>query len=355
MRGRKEKQVNPATGEVVQTTPGGAGKRKAKKYKTTQNGKKTGAAVFMIILTGIVIGGTAGIYKLDQQTIGICAYNKNLPAGHAISAEDIIEKQILKSEYNEMGNISLSLPRGETVQGSLYVPYARRDVVVGMNTVYSVNPGEAITPEQITNEAVDINPWYSSIEEGQEIFVMNFDSSDVYTRYLYPGAVLRLRAISGVPTSKVKEARNVVKQNEGKQRTENSFLNAVLPYTLLSEEPEDTTSYVAEKVFEGIRIVDAQNSNGSSIFDIYYKIAGMSASEKQTYIANNLEWLRGAIVPAKLVIVCSSEEADALAEYQQSPKTAYKYTVVKATHTDDEESDLYTRFADIANRIAKGG
>lgn len=349
---RKRDNKNTVTPESVSASPL-VKRSKRKKYKVNQSGKRTGASILLVALTGMVIAGTAYIYKLDQQTIGVCAFNKNIPAGHTITANDIMEKKILKSEYDDMSNIALTLPQGDVVQGPLYIPYSRYDAVLGMNTAYSVNTGEAITPEQVTSEPVDANPWFSSIEEGYEIFVMDFNTSDLYTRYLYPGAVLRLRAISEVPTSKIKDARSAVAKNEQEKRTDNSFLTAVLPYTLFKEEPEDTSSFVAETIFDGIRIIDAQNSSGNSIFDIYYGISCMSAGDRQAYISAYKDQLRSMILPKKLVIVCSAEEASALAEYQASPKTAYKYTIVKDTQIEGEEADLFRQFADIANMIAK--
>lgn len=343
----------------MEETPDLIEKRQRKqinKYSKNVNNKKVVTALAFLLSAGIMGGACYMVFRTDQKTIQVCSYGKSMSIGQTIDINDIMAKDILKSEYKAMEQSQLTLPDGSIVKGQKYVPYDHRMNIVGYAIAYGVNSGDFVTPEEITQKSVDINPWYSNIVEGQEIYTLAFDSSDVYARYLVPGAKVKMRVISAVPTSEVEAARAAVKENIQKtDETPNAFREAILPFKVFTGTDSDTESHVSESVFDGIKIMDALNSGGESIFDIYYNISNMETSAREAYIQANADSLKGRIVPSKLILIVDAEEGDRLAEYEQTQKSAYKYTVIKQEPEEDENGsvEMYQKFNDISTRIAK--
>lgn len=352
----KRRQKPPVMGEPEDLTAASVISKKEKKslksYEKGQAGKKVGVAVASLLALGIVSTAMYFTGKSDTRIVEVCAFKSGMTTGDTIEDGDIMARQILKTEYDAAKGINLVLHNGEIVKGDRYILYSQRADVVGNSLAYSVSAGENITPENTTTDTIDTNPWYSAIEDGQEIYTLPFSSTDVYVKYLLPGALVRMRVISQVPLSADSQARQDVANNEKKSTTSNSFREAILPkkdYPLPDNDTSRKESNISEVVFEGIRIMDAKNAQGESIFDIYYTLACMEGSDREKYIQANAATLKTRIVPASLVLVVDKDEASALAEYEQVQKTHYKYTIVK----DTIEDELYEKFNSIGQRITR--
>lgn len=331
-------------------------RKQVKKYSQSVGSKKVITAFAFLLATGLMSGACYMVFKTDQKTIQVCSYSKSISMGSTVELSDIVAKDILKSEYKAMEKSTLTRSDGSIEVGQKYIPYDSKNDIAGHTLAYGVNSGDFVTLEELATQAVDINPWYSNIKDGQEIYTLAFDSSDVYARYLVPGTKVKMRVISTVPTSQIDVARNAVKDNQKKEEeTVNSFRQAILPFKVFEKEDNDTESHVAEAVFVGIKIMDALNKNGESIFDIYYNISNMESAARENYIRENAASLKERIVPAKLILIVGSEEGDRLAEYEQTKTSAYKYTIIKQNPEDDVNGDvdMYTKFNDISTRIAK--
>jgi hypothetical protein len=89
------------------------------------------------------------------------------------------------------------------------------------------------------------------------------------------------------------------------------------------------------------------NSDGESIFDIYYSLSNLDSTVRESIIRENADELKTRLIPASLIMNLTSEQAASIAEFENASISAYKYTVVKKEEVDD----LYTKFMDIATRI----
>lgn len=345
----------PPSSISTEPTVGAVISKKEKKsiaaFDRSSKGKRIFLASILIIASAIMAVAVYFIGKNDSRMVDICSYNKAMTAGEIIAEENITSHRILKSEYDGMCGVNLTMHNGEIVQGDRYILYKNKASLVGKTVVYSSSVGDIITNENTTDDEIQVNPWYSAIEEGQEIYTLPFDSSDVYVKYLVPGSSIRMRVISTVPLSADATARQEVKRNETSSKlTANSFRPAIIPTkTFIGKEDDLKESAISETVFEGIRLMDALNADGESIFDIYYTLSCMDSLAAEKYIQTNAASLKQRIVPASLILVVDKDEASRLAEYEQTKKTAYKYTIVK----DTVEDDLYRKFNEIGMRITK--
>jgi hypothetical protein len=187
-----------------------------------------------------------------------------------------------------------------------------------------------------------------------EIYTLSLDLEDTYTRLIMPGAVVRMRLVTQVEASKEQAYRDAIASKAGTTEgisNSNGYVSAVLPFynTENSSSSSSGTVPVSEIVFENITIIDALNSSGTSIFDIYYALYNMESTAREEYIRNNADTLKEAVMPEKLVLILDTEEASEVAEFEQIGNTTAKFTIVKS----ETEDELYVKFSEIASRISQ--
>lgn len=308
-----------------------------------------------LLMFVVLLGGVAWVYKSEQREIEIVTFKRDVAIGTQITEADIEMGTVLKVDYDAKDNEKWIGNDGTSKQGQIYIKWDDRKDIFDKYVTNSRRVGDAVTWRDISEVAVEPNPWYSEIPFENELYTMKFDASDVYTRMVLPGATVRMRIITEVPVEYADEYRKQIANKSaastGLENT-NGYISAVLPFYSIDPEnsKNDASSDkvpIAEVVFENLIILDAMNKNGESIFDIYYSLNNMDSTVRESYIRENAEDLRERLVPESLIMSLTPDQATAVAEFENIDKTAYKYTVVKK----EQQDDLYVKFMDIGTRI----
>lgn len=306
--------------------------------------------MFVVLLVGVGM-----VYKSEQREIEIVTFKRDVAIGVEITEADIEMGTILKMDYDSKDDQTWIGNDGKSQTAQIYVKWDEREEVLGKFVTNSRRVGDAVTRRDISDVAIEPNPWYSEIPFENELYTMQFDSSDVYTRMLMPGATVRMRIITEVPVEFADEYRaQIAEKSASSEGLENSngYISAVLPFYSVDDDNagNDASSDkvpIAEVVFENLVILDAMNGDGESIFDIYYSLNNMDSTVRESYIRENAEDLRERLIPESLIMSLTPDQATAVAEFENIEKTAYKYTVVKK----EQQDDLYVKFMDIGTRI----
>lgn len=310
----------------------------------TNNAKSIITGILFLALFALAIAGILMAYKIQSREISVVGCKDDILIGTQITEDQLQEMTILKKSYDDHANTTWTDSTGAQHQGQTYVLWEDRyDEEKGVVGKYAVNPGNAddyFTYRDFQTERVETNPWYSQVEDGAELYTLKFDNSDVYTRMLIPGSILRMRIITQVPVDKADEYRakiaNKTGTGEGVDGDANGYLSAILPfYSTDEEERENNTVPVAEVVFDNLMLIDALNSESTSIYDLFYSLMNMENSVRAKYINENYTTLRTQIIPETLILVLDPEQASQVAEFENIDYNAYKFTVVKNT-TEDE-------------------
>lgn len=330
---------------------------KMKNKVKTNNAKSIITGVLFLLIFAAMIAGILFAYELQAREIEVVGCNGDILIGSQITEDQLKSMTILKKSYDDHANTTWTDSHGNQHTGQTYVLWEdRNDPEKGVVGKYAVNAGNAddyFTYRDFQAERVETNPWYADVPDGSELYTLNFDNSDVYTRMLIPGSELRMRIITQVPVDKADEYRREIQNKTGvsegvEGEATNGYLSAILPfYTTDEESRENNTVPVAEVVFNNLTLLDALNSESTSIYDLFYSLTNMENSVRAKYIAENYTTLRSQIIPQTLILVLKPEEASQVAEFENIEYNAYKFTVVKHTTTDE----LYTKFSDIAATI----
>jgi len=315
---------------------------------------------------GALLGGIGAMYKMDQREVEIVKFSKDVGIGTEITDEDIQSGTILTAEYNDKANSTWVGNDGKSQSGQIYIKWDNRKDILGMYVTNARRIDDAVTLRDLSDIEIEPNPWYSEVPVDNELYTLKFDASDIYTRMLLPGCTIRMRVITEVPSNKAEQYRakikeksveNVTTSEDGEIEDTNGYMSAILPYLAQDQKSDDDSESevpVAEVVFNNLVMLDALNSDGESIFDIYYALNNMDSTVRENYIRENASTLKSRLLPASLIMSLTPEQADSISEFENADITNYKYTIVK-TDSEDEDAenynDLYDKFLDISTRI----
>ena len=331
------------------------------KVKRRKDSKKM-KNVFLIL-------GILGIFLLfrfqliaGEKKVAVVAVKHDVKAGVEIDRDkDLVKYEISRSDYESMCN-QKNDDTGEKL--SPVVLASEVDKLQGRKMCNYTPAGTIMRRDMSTQEGVTANPWTNNIPDDQqyEIYTMDFDSESVDTRLLVPGAKIRIRGILNVESQYADEIRSRITQKEKNIYSGLSVINegesVIREYAPNSSSNNNNSLVkdvpVAEIIYPTIRVVDMLNSSGESVYDIYMSLLGMSYNERmqmlQTSVTEKQSSFMKRVIPQKLVLVVSSEDASDLAEFEEMSGMNFKYTILPYDKDEDEE-DLYSQLVGVSDSI----
>lgn len=316
-----------------------------------------------------LILGILGIFLLfrfqliaGEKKIEVVAVKHDVKAGVEIDKEkDLIKYEISRSDYESMNN-QKNADTGEKL--SPVVLASEVDKLKGRKMCNYTCAGTILRRDMSTLESVSANPWTNNIPDDKqyEIYTMDFDSDSVDTRLLVPGAKIRIRGVLSIEAQYVDEIRSRITQKEKNIYSGLSVINegesVIREYAPNSSSNNNNSLVkdvpVAEIIYPEIRVVDMLNSSGESIYDIYMSLLGMSYNERMSMLETSVTEKQSSfmkrVIPQKLVLVVSSEDASDLAEFEEMSGMNFKYTILPYDKNEDEE-DLYSQLVGVSDSI----
>lgn len=328
--------------------------RKVKKEKIKKEkpvGSKTnsvGKSIAIVLSFGIALSAVAFVITQTQKEVDVLCYTRNMSVGDCITESDLTTVPMLKSKYITASQESHTMSDGQSYQGQIYYKASNKEAVIGKYITSATRSTDEVQVTELSNNPVESNPWYENIEDGQEIFTLDFSDDDVYSPLIFPGSTIRMRTIRMIPSQDAEKYRKEIeKKSEDSSNKDNKDTQISVIPSSLNTKDTDSTEPVAEITFDNLKVIDALNSDKESIFAIYKSLASMAPDVRQTYIKENKEKLRERVIPVKLVLVLNEKQANFISEFEKSEYNSIKYTVLKTK----EEDELYTSFYSIANSI----
>lgn len=331
------------------------------KVKRKKDSKKM-KNVFLIL-------GILGIFLLfrfqliaGEKKIEVVAVKHDVKAGVEIDRDtDLVKYKISRSDYESMNN-QKNTDTGERL--SPVVLASEVEKLQGRKMCNFTPAGTIMRRDMATTESVTVNPWTNNIPDDKEyeIYTMDFDSDSVNTRLLVPGAKIRIRGILNVESQYADEIRNRINQKEKNIYSGLEVINegeSVIREFAPNSSSNSNNSLVkdvpvAEIIYPSIRVVDMLNSSDESIYDIYMSLLGMSYNQRmsmlQTSVTEKQSSFMKRVVPSKLVLVVSAEDASNLAEFEEMSGMNFKYTILPYDKEDDAQ-DLYSQLLGVSDSI----
>lgn len=241
------------------------------------------------------------------------------------------------------------------------IPSSKVEAVDGQIANYFLEEGTLLKPSMFTDSNGMLNPYIENMNDMYEIYTMDFDAGEVYSRLMIPGALIRVRGVSNVSAEFADEVREYIKQKESKLdlglELPQDGESVVRLYMATSANSTNngmaSSTPVAEIIFDKIRVVDMLNSSGESLFALYSHLIELPIDQRLEYLSTDISeknnsslWKR--LTPEKLVLIVSHDDASLLAEFEQLGGMEFKYTLLKPGINDD---DLYSQFLDVTDTL----
>lgn len=357
-------------GKAIKSSGTPAATNTAKREQTKMMGIMVGG---LVVLIGLVM--FLSFYK--QKTVDVVRLSKAAVVGDVITEDMLTKYSMLEQTYTELGTQTYTDESGNTVNGNIYILWKDREKYIEKSISNYVKDGDILTKRDITSNQAQRNPWLSGIKDDEEIYTMKFNASDVNATLLMPGTRIRARLVYNVAASDLAQIRAEISNSEGAQEGAEGVTQSVLmgysgTGTQAPQFDEEgnlisygTTAFtgevaVAEIVIPSITIADMRNSEGESIFDIYSSLQKMPISERMEYLASGLNSsdtasdFKSRVTPVDLTFIVSKEEANMLAEFENTSDSSLKYTILPGIGEDAPQAaiELMKQFAEISNQIS---
>lgn len=315
---------------------------------------------YVLLIGGIVLTFIALslISRKEEEKIKIIMSTQCITSKDDIDRSvNVYPKSIPLSEYNALNN-AIDSRTGEKMS-----PLIRADEINILETLHAcdvIYSGLPLRRNMFTEKVSNPNPWKENVEEDYEFYTMDFNSSDVNTRLLFPGSLLRVRAIVMVPNEYLEEVKSALDQKDeliasGEMQDGESVL---LNYSTQLKRSSGTVTNisnavtpVSEVIFDKIRVSDLLNSNNESVYDIYMSLLSMPRSVRLSYlkttVAEQNTTFMNRVMPNKLCFTVDKNYANILSEFESWGNAQLKYTILN----EKNPNDIYSKIVDVSESI----
>ena len=269
-----------------------------------------GMIVFVCIMTAISSAETKKVV-----TVVRIKDEAGIPA-NALISEDMIEPyDMYYKEFQQYGTMKFS--DGST--RSKLVTWDNRDLVVGKRyAAYYMRGGTVLFWDSTLKDQTRKNSYLYSMSG--ELLNIQMTTTDDFGDMIVPGDTLNIRATyTATEYNLPSEEEYMLSLNAGGG-------------TSAGIEVEKT-----EMLFSEVQILDMLNSEGNSIFDIYYSYITMTKAQQQACLQDDA--FLQSVQPASILLECTSEEVEHYMDLQAKGAT-YQITLLPRTSSSNITDSL---------------
>lgn len=282
--------------------------------------------VFVCIMTAISAAE-------NKKTVTVCRIKTDGSiSANALISEDMIEAyDMYYKEYENYGTMKFS----DGTTRSTIVTWDNRDKVIGKRyAAYYMRGGTVLFWDSTLSDQTRKNSYLYSMSG--ELLNIQMDTVDDFGDMVVPGDSLNIRA------TYVDSLYDLPEEQQYKLSVQNGTSN--------SQGVEVTKT---EMLFSEVQILDMLNSDGSSIFDIYYSYISMTKSQQAEALSD--DGFLESVKPDSILLECTSEEVEHYMKLQAKGAT-YQITLLPRTSTSsitESLSEIQTALQGISNSDSK--
>lgn len=295
-------------------------KVKKERVKNVSKYSKTVRLIFLLALVvAVVIGINIVSSRALRETVDIVKVKSGVPQ-EGIITEDLMYKDTMqKGEYEKQGIVTLS----DGSKKRAIVLWDDRAKIINSFASYYIRENTPIYWDAIGKETPKQYSYLYKMDG--ELLKLNLPANQ-FGEMLVPGDRINVRAayqeqVYTLPT----ESEFMMQQQTGIQ-----------PQTTVKRQI---------KLFNNVAVLDILNSNGESIFDIYYNLLAMPKNQQIKVAAT--DDFRQSVVPSQILLNVTPEEADMYMNIQSYGPT-YMMTLLPRTSSNaitELLNELSTGFA----------
>jgi len=230
-----------------------------------------------------------------KKTITVCRIKEDAPlSANAMIKESMLEPyEMYYKEFAQYGTVKFS--DGST--RSTIVRWSDRDLVTDKRyAAYFMRQGTVLFWDATLKDQTRKNSYLYSMDG--ELLNIQMSTTEDFGDMVVPGDALNIRASYDKVDYTLPSAEKymLTEANGG------------------SNEP--VTVSVVEPLFSEVQVLDMLNSDGESIFDIYYEYISMSKAQQANALADS-EFLK-SVEPKSILLECTAEEVEHYMSLQSS-------------------------------------
>ena len=266
--------------------------------------------VFVCIMTAISAAE-------NKKTVTVCRIKTDGSiSANALISEDMIEAyDMYYKEYENYGTMKFS----DGTTRSTIVTWDNRDKVIGKRyAAYYMRGGTVLFWDSTLSDQTRKNSYLYSMSG--ELLNIQMDTVDDFGDMVVPGDSLNIRAtyvdsLYDLPEEQqyMMDAKNGSTGGQGVEVTK------------------------TEMLFSEVQILDMLNSEGSSIFDIYYSYISMTKAQQAAALSD--DGFLDSVKPDSILLECTSEEVEHYMKLQAKGAT-YQITLLPRTSTSSITESL---------------
>ncbi len=261
------------------------------KSNTAGRAKSRVIGVFIALATIVFVCVVTSISASEnKKVVSVVRLKDNVSANSMITEDMIEEYDMYYKEFEQYGVVNFS----DGTKKKSVVTWEDRDSIVGNRyAAYYLRGGTVLFWDQTVKEQTKKNSYLYSMDGELLNIKMNTDD---FGDMVVPGDTLNIRA---------------------RYQKVNYDLPTEEQYKLTTEEGgtvQAVTTPVTEMLFSEVTVLDMLNSEGNSIFDIYYDYISKSKEEQATLLADS-EFLT-SVEPDTILLEVTAEEADRFMEIE---------------------------------------
>lgn len=301
------------------------------KTSTASRAKSRLVGIFIALATVVIVCVLVAISASEtRKTVSVVRLKDDVAANAMITEDMIEEYPMYYKEFAQYGTIEFS----DGTKKQSIVSWDDRSHIVGQRYAsYFMRGGTVLFWDSTMQEQTKKNSYLYSMD-GELLNIKMTTTDDFGGQMVVPGDVLNIRATYDVVST---ELPIVGKDDEANLRNQTS------------DENNSSTSTVTDMLFSEVTVLDMLNSEGDSIFDIYYDFISRSKAEQDTLI--NSDDFLSSITPSSILIQATAEEADRFAIMSKKSPT-YLMTLLPRTSSSSIIDSLSTIQDAIRNKSA---
>lgn len=261
------------------------------KSNTAGRAKSRVIGVFIALATIVFVCVVTSISASEnKKVVSVVRLKDNVSANSMITEDMIEEYDMYYKEFEQYGVVNFS----DGTKKKSVVTWEDRDSIVGNRyAAYYLRGGTVLFWDQTVREQTKKNSYLYSMDG--ELLNIKMNTED-FGDMVVPGDTLNIRA---------------------RYQKVNYDLTTEEQYKLTTEEGgtvQAVTTPVTEMLFSEVTVLDMLNSEGNSIFDIYYDYISKSKEEQAALLADS-EFLT-SVEPDTILLEVTAEEADRFMEIE---------------------------------------
>lgn len=299
---------------------GPAPKVKPEKLKNVSKFSRTRNILLLlaVVVIGVLALNFVSTMKL-RDTVSVVTLASAVPQDGIIRTDNMIQVEMNRAEYERQGVVTLS----DGTRRRAIVTWDERDSINNTFASYYIRQNTPVYWDSIGNESPKQYSYLYNMDG--ELLKVSLDPG-TFGQILVPGDHINVRAaytetVYTLPT----EEEFMLQQQTG-----------ISPQTSVKRQI---------LLFNNVAILDMLNSNGESIFDMYYDLLALPKAKQQELI--NSEDFQASVEPSDILLNVTPEEADRYMSIQSSGPT-YMMTLLPRTSSNaitEVLNELATGFA----------